>query len=322
MDRQSDSYKPPVEDALRVNGLTFSQAKALQQASNNPYGLPTRASGVVVRDIDPESPVSVGGDGSPIADLGQKYRVPAGQGPSALPATLTAQDWKQQAESLGKQSMTLANAAQYARDRGMTAAADDYQQKANAAYYASFNATVKASDINAATQAAMAPSSPSQFSPAPGWSYMGMNSSGIPATRSAGSSAFTVQVGFGANAGGGLIGGYGETGVALGLSSSRITLNLYKIEGIVHGPQEGGSIGVVGAISQGMPSPGVTKYYGATAFGNAGLGGNVTVLSDPDGNLGIGRASARFSVGQAAGAGAIQLRQTNYDIFNLYQGKR
>jgi YD repeat-containing protein len=322
LDRQSDNYKQPADDALRVNGLTFSQTKALRQASNNPYGLPTRASGIVVRDVDPESLVSVGEDGSPIADLDQKYRVLLGQGASALPATLIAQDWREQADALGKQSTMLASAAQYARDRGMTAAADDYQQKANAAYYAAFDATIKASDLNAATLGAVSRSLPLASSRGADWSYLGMNSSGIAAVSNAGVPAFTVQIGLGANAGGGLIGGYAESGVAVGLSSARVTLNLYKIEGIVHGPQEGASIGLVGAISEGMPSPGVTRYYGATAFGNVGLGGNVTVLSDPDRNLGIGRASARFSVGEAVGAGAIQLRQTNYDIFNLYQRKR
>ncbi|MBB3177523.1 type IV secretion system protein [Variovorax sp. Sphag1AA] len=128
---------------------------------------------------------------------------------------------------------------------------------------------------------------------------------------------FTVQIGIGANAAGGWLGGYGEFGIAAGFSYDGLSAVTYTSAGVVLGPQQGASIGLVGAIAQGLPRLGTTTYYGATAFGGAGIGGNVTTLTDSEENLGIGRAatSARLFVGEAVGAGAIRLVQENYPLW-------
>jgi hypothetical protein len=125
--------------------------------------------------------------------------------------------------------------------------------------------------------------------------------------------AFTAQVGVGSNAappGGSLLGWYGETGVAFGVNDSGISVHTYSVNGYVFGPQQGASIGVVGSLSQGTPTVGDTTLTGVTAFGGAGAVGNVTVMRDQEGNLGVGRASVRAAVGEAVGVGGIRAQQT------------
>lgn len=143
------------------------------------------------------------------------------------------------------------------------------------------------------------------------WSYVGANSSGVPSGSAANSIPdVTVQVGVGGNASGGLVGGYAESGVAIGLGQSGVTVNPYTVTGIINGPQQGASIGGVVSVSPGRPTVGDTNYSGVTAFGGAGVTGNVTVLADPQGTLSVGRTSTSLSIGESTGAGTIQVKQT------------
>jgi hypothetical protein len=133
--------------------------------------------------------------------------------------------------------------------------------------------------------------------------------------------AVTIQIGIGANAApasGGNGGVYGETGVAVGIDDSGVSLHNYRVAGVVIGPQQGASLGLVGSINQGTPTPGTINLTGVTAFGGDGLVGNVTVLRDSDGNLGVGRASARIAIGEAVGAGGTILQQKTSKPFSKW----
>jgi hypothetical protein len=95
------------------------------------------------------------------------------------PEVQSLTDLRQQEQTLRSQAEQLAKASQWARDQGMTKAADDYHQAAIKAWYGASSATSQISDINARNIGAISvPQSSSPYT-APGWSYMGMNSSGI-----------------------------------------------------------------------------------------------------------------------------------------------
>lgn len=171
------------DGALRVNGLTFSQDAALRQLTNNPDGIPTMLmrsgagkslstnDGPVIRDFDPENQwdpdglVSVGADGSPTAQAPKTDGMFRG-GPNSAPQSasepsLTADDWNGQGRTLSKQAQQLADAAEWARNNGMTAAANEYQRAANKAYYDGQRALLRALDMNSERQAAVEIAKPS-----------------------------------------------------------------------------------------------------------------------------------------------------------------
>jgi len=257
---------------------------------------------------DQSGPViaDAGGAGNPgVAGsyIGDKWDAKVQMGADAIAQANAAKDLQKAAQYFGQKAIE-------AYQSGDTATGDANLQYARDYSISNGNAQASASALNAATPKYVLPLSQSG------------GESHVTLADFVSDKGVTLQVGWGGNAGAVALGGYGELGVAFGISNAGFTFNTYDIKGVVIGPQQGGSMGLVGSIGQGMPSIGSTKYYGVTGFGGAGLVGNVTLLTDSDRNMGLGRASARIAVGEAFGSGAIRLTQTNNQIYQIWKSTK
>ena len=182
----------PTDNALRVNGLTFSQGAALRRVESNPHGLPTysegadtpaNASSATNRFDDgfadflaPEKANLVSGAYGLGSLVNTQYGGVESQRQPA--AALTAQDYKAQADKLMKDAYQLQDAEQWARSRGLDADANNYRTAAQQAFYASNSASMQAANTNVESSRNI--SSPASTSPfASGWNT-GEYSAGTP----------------------------------------------------------------------------------------------------------------------------------------------
>jgi hypothetical protein len=144
----------PAEDdgAIRVDGMTFTDDMEMRRITNNPYGLPS-VSIESSRSATTSGDTAAFDDGANMAQRGFEERLRDAYGPALLQGVSgrtpeSAAELHNRAQELRSRANQLADAAEWARSRGMAAEASTYQQAANKAYYDGQRTLVQAVETN------------------------------------------------------------------------------------------------------------------------------------------------------------------------------